>query len=145
MYKQPMDTPAEPGVNPAPSVLQLLLGGALAALIALACVLPPLLHIVTGPLGPAIGGFVVAQRLRPDGNRVLLLASALGITLATLATGTAAFVITSFGYLPPEGSSLPSLLALLAGGAFVYGTGLGALGASLGTRSGSKDAKPGSA
>jgi len=38
-----------------------LLAGLIGAAIAVACVLPPLIHLLTGPLGALIGGFVVAN------------------------------------------------------------------------------------
>jgi hypothetical protein len=141
VYKQQMDpkTATEASHAPDSSLLRPLAGGVVAALIALACILPPLVHIATGPLGPAIGGFVVAQRVRPDSRGIALLAGSLGLTLAGLFGGGMALAVRHLGQARPDWFPSPDLLGAIAGGVWLYGTALGALGASLGARSKGKE------
>ncbi|CAN5798735.1 hypothetical protein BH23CHL2_BH23CHL2_17440 [soil metagenome] len=51
-------------------------------------VLPPILHFFTGPVGPAIGGFIAGKRFALTDRE----ASVMGVILA-LATGIPAFII----------------------------------------------------
>lgn len=62
-----------------------LVSGLIGAAVSLACILPPILHLVTGPLGPFIGGFVAA-------NRVSATARARLVVALTVATALAGFV-----------------------------------------------------
>src|SRR3712207_5413543 len=55
-----------------PSATRIAKGAALAAAISLACLLPPLVHFVTGPLGPAIGGYFSGSRLRLNPSEAAL-------------------------------------------------------------------------
>src|SRR5690625_2970689 len=76
-------------------------------------VLPPLIHFVTGPIGPAIGGYVAGSKLRLTGREALTL----GIALALLAGVPAYFGLQNFTSI--EGSSaivLAVLASLYAGG-----------------------------
>jgi len=128
--------PSQGPSGPDHSLVRPLLGGVVAAAIALGCIMPPLVHIVTGPLGPAIGGFVVSQRLKPDSRGLALIAGMLGLTLASVLGGAAALVASRYGdgslpdWFPTMGQ-----IGAIAGGVFVYGTGLGAIGAGFGARS----------
>jgi hypothetical protein len=125
-----------------PSLARELLGGAIAAAIAVACLLPPLLHLVTGPLGPCIGGFVVAQRLKPETHGRAVIAATLGITLAALGAAVA-FVISKLGGPdgPPDWFPTGAQIALILGGVAVYAAVLGAIGAAFGARSAGRDAR----
>ena len=111
------------------------IAGVIGAAIALACLLPPLLHLVTGPLGPLIGGFVVAHRIKPSPRGRIVIASTLGITLAGI-VGAAAAAVVAFSapnelpdWLPSSGS-----FGLILAGVWLHATALGALGATLGAR-----------
>jgi len=111
------------------------LGGAIAAAIALACVLPPLVHFVTGPLGPFIGAFVVAQRLKPDARGCAIIAAVLGLAFGALgATAAAAIAGLSGPSGPPDWFPETSSVALILCGVTAYAAALGAAGAAVGTR-----------
>ena len=65
--------------------------------VAFLCILPPIVHFVTGPLSPAIGGFVGGYSLpgrRPSVRSVLGLAALMTLALTVLITVTAAIGLT---------------------------------------------------
>jgi hypothetical protein len=111
------------------------LGGAIATAIALACVLPPLVHIVTGPLGPFIGAFVVAQRLEPDPRGCAVIAATLGLSFGLLGAAAAALVAGLSGPSgPPDWFPDTATVALIVGGMAAYAAALGGAGAAVGAR-----------
>jgi hypothetical protein len=127
-------TSTEPGSS-APSLARQVVGGGIAAAIALACVLPPLVHFVTGPLGPFIGAFVVGQRLKPDARGCVVIGAALGLTFGLLAaTAAGAFAVFAGASGPPEWFPDGATVALIVGGMAAYCTALGAAGAAVGAR-----------
>src|SRR5262249_20308494 len=71
-----------------------IVAGLLGAGVSLACLLPPILHLVTGPLGPFIGGFVAANRVRPGVRAQGIVATTLATVLSTL-VGTALRGVTA--------------------------------------------------
>ena len=86
--------------------------------VALLCLVPPLIHFVTGPLGPFIGGVVAGAQLRSrtDSTFALILMSALmAVMLAgafTVIVGAAVVIIslfietdTQFGLAREEGEA----------------------------------------
>jgi len=110
--------------------------GLLGAGIALGCLLPPLLHLITGPLGPLFGGFVAANRVRPGPRSVAIIA----VTVGTVISGFVGTVATIVSNLTGGGRELPSFLeplvkgpALLAivGVVWVYGAAMAAGGAVI--------------
>ena len=48
--------------------------------ISIVCLLPPIVHFVTGPLGPAIGGYFAGNRMRLTGGQAALVGLILGIS-----------------------------------------------------------------
>ncbi|HVW26482.1 MAG TPA: hypothetical protein VHC69_14035 [Polyangiaceae bacterium] len=109
-----------------------LVSGLLGAGVAMACILPPLLHLVTGPLGPCIGGFVAANRGKPGARGRVVIALTIG-TAVTAFIGTAAEVFTSLAgksQLPSWFPSSGTLAAILAG-VWIYSTALGAAGTAV--------------
>jgi len=88
-----MDTQTPPiPVAPSPtdaesSIARELASGLIGAVVSLCCLFPPILHLVTGPLGPAIGGFVAANRVRSTPRARIVVA-------LTIATALASFVGT---------------------------------------------------
>jgi hypothetical protein len=68
------------------------LGALIAFLVSVACLLPPGIHFVTGPIGPAIGGYVAGSRLKLNGAESAVVGLAMGIAIA-------ATLIVSFEYL----------------------------------------------
>ncbi len=102
----------------------------LAAAVALACVLPPIVHFVSGPLGPGIGAFVAGLNLRCDFNR----AAALGAVEAVVFVVAASIIAFAASIFSP--GLLPSVnwIVTLVGGlvVFLYVFWLGTMGAWAG-------------
>ena len=104
--------------------------------VALLCLVPPLLHFLTGPLGPFIGGAVAGANLRArtDATYALIMMSALmavmlGAAVAAIA-GPAIFIVSLF--IETETQFSLSILPTLAFLVAVYSFGLGIVGAMLG-------------
>ena len=106
--------------------------------VAFLCVIFPIVHFVTGPLAPGIGGFVAGTRTGASGDEIWLIGGTIGVGLAVI-LGIAALVISAF---ISGGRAAPGLSALVSGIALVYGTLLGSLGASFGGRMGRKEKTP---
>jgi protein-S-isoprenylcysteine O-methyltransferase Ste14 len=115
-----------------PSLRALVSSLLLGAGVALACLLLPLIHLIAGPLGPAIGGFVAANRSQPGGRGRAIIAITIGTAVAGL-VGVAATVFVSLAGKSQLPSWFPSsgMLAAILAGVWVYGCTLGAIGASI--------------
>jgi hypothetical protein len=61
-------------------IFQVVKAAVMAAVISVVCLLPPIVHLVTGPLGPAIGGYLAGSRMRLSGGQ----AAFVGLFLGTL-------------------------------------------------------------
>ena len=121
--------------TPDPSLARAVLGGALAAAIALVGFLPPLVHFVTGPFGPLIGAFLVAQRLKPDGRGCIAMALTVGAVFAAIGAGAAAAVANLSGPSgPPDWFPATESLALILAGVAAYAAVLAGIGATIGSR-----------
>jgi hypothetical protein len=123
---------SETAETPSSSVGAELLSGLLGAGVAMACALPPVVHLVSGPLGPLIGGFVAANRVRTGGRGKAIIAVTIGTALASL-LGVAALVLTRVATrdeLPPWFPS-PGTLAGIVAGVWCYGTAMGAAGGAV--------------
>jgi hypothetical protein len=117
-----------------------LLGGLLGAAVAVGCILPPILHLVTGPLGPLIGGFVAASRINPGTRGRAIIAVTVGTLLAG-AVGAVASVIAALSpATPAAGSGVPNwLTGFVAGPAlfsvlaivWTYATAMAAVGTAI--------------
>ena len=107
-------------------------------IVSLACILPPIIHFVTGPLAPLIGGFVGGLRVKPDKKGSVIIGLAIGILLSA--------VLFSIGMLINSlGVSLPSIISEYASKdiintsnllkittlIFIYTSVLGSIGAML--------------
>ncbi len=109
-----------------------ILAGVIGAAITMACVIPPVVHLVTGPLGPLIGGVVAGNRVKGLRGRFVI-----GFTVGAVVGGLVGGVLTVVTHLATA-SELPSFFptsgtvrAAIAGGVFTYGTVLATVGASL--------------
>jgi hypothetical protein len=109
-----------------------IVAGMIGSVIAIVCLLPPIVHLVLGPLGPGIGGFVAGNRVRSGARGTVVIAlmvgSAFGGLLAIGATLLHKFAKQS--ELPswfPEQGVLWGIIA----GAFCYATVLAAIGAAI--------------
>jgi hypothetical protein len=116
--------------GPASSIGREFVSGLIGAGVSLACILPPLLHIVTGPLGPFIGGFVAANRVQPRPRAQLIVAF-------TVATALSGFVGSALGVaaslaapseLPDWFPTTPSKIVAIALVVWVYAGTLAAIG-----------------
>jgi hypothetical protein len=100
--------------------------------VALACVLPPILHFVTGPLGPLIGGFVAASRSKPGPRGRAIIAFSVGTGLAGL-IGIVATVLLSLAGRNELPSWFPSsgALSTILAGVWLYGVTLAGVGTTI--------------
>ena len=91
-------------------------------------VLPPVLHFVTGPLGPFIGGFVGGSSARATPMKALAIGCLMGI-LGILPTALFLVTMDRFNIFTIDQFNL----TLVIGGGFMAWIGaLGTLGALLG-------------
>ena len=92
--------------------------------ISVLCLLPPIVHFVTGPLGPAIGGYLAGSRMKLSGAQAAFVGLIIGISVGVLAP--IAFV--TIGHL-----DLSRLFLILFGGfSAVYATVLSGVAAYFG-------------
>jgi len=124
-------------------VKRYILSGLIGFGICICCLLPPILHFITGPLGPLIGGFVAGTRTHANKKGAVVIGLMIGLNLTLL-------FILIFNIISGTGLSLPvnlgsynssefinmSNLSKIAAGVFLYGSFLGILGAYLGGRIG---------
>jgi hypothetical protein len=120
-------TPAAPS-----SVGGEILAGLLGAGIAIGCVLPPIVHLLTGPLGPFIGGFVAANRARPGLRGQAIIAALVGTGVAGVMAIAATVLVSLAGrsQLPDWFPSSGALGAVL-GGVWLYGAVLAMVGTAV--------------
>ncbi|MEZ4523535.1 MAG: hypothetical protein R3A46_18105 [Thermomicrobiales bacterium] len=71
-----------------PAPLRIVLGAALTLVVMVLSVLPPILHFLTGPVGPGIGGFIAGRQFHLSDRE----AAIMGVILA-LAAGIPAFIL----------------------------------------------------
>ena len=71
-----------------PSPLRVVFGAVVALVVMALAVLPPILHFFSGPVGPAIGGFIAGRQLSLSDRE----AAVMGVILA-LAAGIPAYLI----------------------------------------------------
>lgn len=135
-----MEAVPVPATSGETTIARELLAGVIGTAVALACVLPPLVHLVSGPLGPLIGGAVAARWLGPSERGRLVIAGTIGACLAGIGAAVAGAIVTFGGapsWFPPA-----ETLALILMGVAAYGAGLGAIGATLGARWSRPDVAP---
>lgn len=123
-------TAVEESLAPPSSIGRELVSGIIGAGVSLACILPPLLHLVTGPLGPLIGGFVAANRVRLGPRAQLIVA----FTIATALSGfvgtglTVAASLAAPNELPDWFPAAPSKIVGVAVVVWIYAGTLAAIG-----------------
>jgi hypothetical protein len=125
---------AAPAEATAPS--SLLAGTAIGVGISMGCLLIPIVHFVSGPLGPAIGGFVGGSKCQARGGGVLAVGLGIGVGVAVVAAVIALIVTELAAGSSDMVAKLEdrTLLWSIVGGIAVYATGLGSFGAWLGGR-----------
>lgn len=67
------------------SVSRVVKATVMAVIVSICCLLPPIVHFVTGPLGPAIGGYLAGSRMRLSGGQAAFLGLVIGIAVGSLA------------------------------------------------------------
>lgn len=107
------------------------LAGLIAFAVALGCVLPPILHFVTGPLGPLIGGVVASKLVARTARARAIVALTMGAAMTGALTGVLS-VVRHFGKAPAEWFSDQSVIALGIAGAALYAAGMCACGVVIG-------------
>ena len=105
-----------------------LLAGFLGAGIALACLLPPLIHLVSGPLGPAIGAFVVGNHFKPGTRGRAVIAVTIGCVLSAIVGGALLAIRSASGATPPSWFPASDIVGMIVGGVLVWAGALAAIG-----------------
>ncbi len=116
-----------------PSLARELASGFIGAGVSVACILPPILHLVTGPLGPLIGGFVAANRVTAHTRARVVVALTIALVLSGF-VGTALTVASSLaapGELPDWFPSSHARIGAIAGVIFAYAGVLAGVGTVL--------------
>ncbi len=109
-----------------------ILSGLLGAGVALACIVPPVVHLVAGPVGPFLGGFVAANRGKPGARGRFIIAVTIGTAVAgLLAIAARVFVGLAGKSELPTWFPSPGTLAAILAGVWVYATAGGAVGATI--------------
>ena len=109
-----------------------LVAGLIGAGIAVGCVLPPLLHLITGPLGPFIGGFVAGNRQKPSGRGTAIIAVMIGTGVAGLIGAAAQTLVALAGRSQlPHWFPSPGTLGAIVAVAWLYAAVLGAIGVTV--------------
>ena len=105
--------------------------------VALLCLLPPILHFITGPLSPAIGGFVGGMQLPGRRPSVATIAGMAGVMTAVLTITITAFTAIGLTVAANIGDEERSfgveVLLFVALFAAIYIFGLSLLGGIFGS------------
>ena len=99
--------------------------------VTLAFLLPPIVHFITGPIGPFVGGFIGGSVSKAGVGQAIIIGISIAILIGCFA---ACFLVlaTMFTSLLPELDVV--ILLLLAGTIFIYVVILGSTGAMVGGR-----------
>jgi hypothetical protein len=109
-----------------------LIAGIMGAGIAIGCVLPPVVHLVTGPIGPFLGGFVAGNKSNPGARGQLIIAVLVGTGVAgILATGAALLMTFATPSELPSWFPSKGTLAAVIGVIWAYGAATAAAGAAV--------------
>jgi len=125
-----MTTSIEPARHSGRDVLK---ASAIGFGIALACLLPPIIHFFTGPAGPFIGGFIGGSRVEAEPGKGVLIGIGMGVCVSVV-IGIPVFllVLTPLGNWLPIDPGQRGTIGVVMLIAMVYVTVLGAIGAIVG-------------
>ena len=109
-----------------------ILAGIISAAITLGCILPPVVHLVLGPIGPGLGGFVAGNKVGPGIRGKVLIAVITGAGVGGILTAAITFLYTfaSKGELPSLLND-HGLMYGLVGAAGAYATVVSFVGATI--------------
>ena len=93
--------------------------------ISLACLLPPIVHFVTGPLGPLIGGWFAGSKHRADPGQAI----GIGVLMGLFMVLPLAAMLAFYNLLLSLENDLLLIIGIVMLG---YTTVLGSLGAMIG-------------
>jgi hypothetical protein len=97
--------------------------------ISLVCLLPPLVHFVTGPLGPVIGGWIAGSKHRAEPEQAL----GIGVLMGLFMVFPVGAVLVVDKLAPSLNSWVESdILTIIGIVILVYTTVLGSVGAMVG-------------
>jgi hypothetical protein len=112
-------------VHTAPRVGKGIVAGLIGLGVCVLCLLPPIFHFVTGPLGPLIGGFTAGARMKAKGWEARIIGVTMGAGIALVAS-IVVFVAGSMGSVTRVP---PAAIVAVGGVAFLYASALGWFGA----------------
>lgn len=101
----------------------------LAVVISLACLLPPLIHFITGPLGPLIGGWFAGSKTRASQSQAVILGLLMGLIVAFILTLLLVVAMIIPALMPGIEFAMIVIVIL---GVISYTIMLGSIGALLG-------------
>lgn len=111
----------------------MLLNGVLGGGVTLLLILPPPVHLVTGPIGPLVGGFVAGSRLSHRSlGAALGTAAVMALTVAAATSVVAVAVLLIVARLLHESVSRLSLVLLIPPALGLYTIVLGTVGVFMG-------------
>lgn len=107
--------------------------------ISVGCLLPPILHFITGPLGPVIGGFAAGMKARASGKDALIIGLLMGFFLSLLLLLIGSVLVSMQVSLPDSMHKMLGSNALTASSLlpivlipFAFATVMGSIGAFFG-------------
>jgi hypothetical protein len=89
--------------------LRLLKAIGIGFLISFVCAIPPIIHFVTGPVGPALGGFIGGGRSEASGSDALFIGAGMSLCWGLLLT------VVSFVVYLVASSMAPGMLSQILG------------------------------
>ena len=103
--------------------------GIIGFVVALLMWLPPILHLLTGPLGPIVGGFIAGSRIQASLPASIGLGLLMGLFMITPMVAVIVFNSTVSGVLP---SGVSDILVYVCMGIVGYTGLMGCVGAFIG-------------
>ena len=100
-----------------------------AVVISLACLLPPLIHFVTGPLGPLIGGWFAGSKTQASQPQAVILGLLMGLIVAFILALLLVVAMMIPSLMPEIELAMIGIVIL---GVISYTIMLGSIGALLG-------------
>ncbi len=93
--------------------------------ISVACLLPPVVHFITGPLGPFIGGYFAGNRIKATPLQALSIGGMMGILSVVPILGLVTFlrrwIDIEVGLVYPISFGVSMYISLLGGGGAMLG------------------------